>query len=168
MDKIELVFPAKHHETAASEYLKEHIAFGENTLHGDSFLDSAASFDCWLKDINEALTGEIPSIIFFAIRKFDDRLLGTINIRHPYKGYVQVHGHIGYGIRPSERGKGYATTMLQLALDYCKTIGLEKILLTCDKSNVASAKTIQKCLGIFESEIQKENGDTSQRYWINI
>jgi predicted acetyltransferase len=56
------------------------------------------------------------------------KLMGTINVRYPYLGYVQVHGHIGYGIRPSERRKGYATMMLKLALEHCKKIGLEKVL----------------------------------------
>ncbi|MCL1877394.1 MAG: GNAT family N-acetyltransferase [Defluviitaleaceae bacterium] len=168
MGDIELVFPTKFHEASVSEYLREHIDFGENSLHGDSYLDEAESYDEWLMNINKALHGEIPSVIFFAVRKIDGKMLGTINVRHPYKGYVQIHGHIGYGVRPSERGKGYATSMLKLALDYCKDIGLEKVLLTCDKSNVASAKTITKCLGVFESESLQPDGRTLQRYWINI
>ncbi|MCL1882862.1 MAG: GNAT family N-acetyltransferase [Defluviitaleaceae bacterium] len=168
MDGLKLVFPTKLHETNAAEYLQEHITFGENSLHGDSYLDEAKSYNDWLGNINEKLHGEIPSIIFFAVRKSDDRMIGTINIRHPYKGYVQIHGHIGYGVRPSERGKGYATAMLKMALDYCKDIGLEKVLLTCNKSNVASAKTITKCLGVFESESLQSDGSILQRYWINI
>lgn len=60
-------------------------------------------------DLEDALNREIHSIIFFAIRKKDKKLIGTINVRYPYLGYVQIHGHIGYGIRPSERRKGYAT-----------------------------------------------------------
>lgn len=168
MNEIELVFPTKSHETDAKEYLEEHIQYGENTLHGSSGLDRAESYDKWLEKINDALTHEIYSIIFFAIRKLDKKLIGTINVRYPYLGYVQVHGHIGYGIRPSERRKGYATMMLKLALEYCKKIGLEKVLLTCDKSNIASAKTIMRCSGVFESEERQNNGDFLQRYWIEL
>ncbi len=95
-------------------------------------------------------------------------MIGTLNVRYPYEGYVKVHGHIGYGIRPSERKKGYATEVLKLALEYCKEIGLTEVLLTCDKSNIASAKTIRKCSGKLEHETSQENGDVLQRYWISI
>jgi predicted acetyltransferase len=81
---------------------------------------------------------------------------------------VKIHGHIGYGIRPSERKKGYATMMLKLALEHCKKVGLEKVLLTCDKSNLASAKTIMKCSGVFENEEKQNDGDFLQRYWIEL
>ena len=168
MNELELIFPTKHHETAAADYLQEHITHGENTLHGDSFLDEAKDYNLWLTQINEALQVEIPSIIFFAIRKSDNKMIGTINIRHPYEGYVKIHGHIGYGVRPTERGKGYATAMLKLALEYCKTIGLEQVLLTCDDTNTASAKTITKCGGVFECKSQQPEGYTLQRYWIHI
>jgi len=168
MNEIELVFPAKAHEVDAKEYLEEHIRYGESTLHGDSGLDSAESYDKWLEKINDALTCEIFSIIFFAIRKSDNRLIGTINVRYPYLGYVQVHGHIGYGVRPSERRKGYAATMLKLALEYCRNVGLERVLLTCDKSNIASARTIMRCSGVFESEAMQPDGEMLQRYWIEL
>jgi len=168
MDELKLVFPTEQHETDASEYLQEHVAFGENSLHGDSFLDKAKSYSDWLLSINEMLNGKIPSMIFFAVRKSDDRMIGTINVRHPYEGYVQIHGHIGYGVRPSERGKDYATAMLKLALDYCRDIRLEKVLLTCDKSNIASAKTITKCHGVYESESLQPDGSVLQRYWISL
>jgi len=168
MNEIELVFPTKIYEAAAAEYYKEHLSFGETTLHGDSGLDNAKSYDEWLEKINQALNFEIRSIIFFAIRKSDHKLIGTINIRYPYKGYVQTHGHIGYGVRPSERKKGYATIILKLALTYCKELGLKKVLLTCDKLNIASTKTILKCSGIFENESLQADGRYLQRYWISI
>lgn len=69
MNEIELVFPTKAHEADAKEYFEEHILIGENSLHGDSGLDNAESYDKWLEKINDALTREIHSIIFFAIRE---------------------------------------------------------------------------------------------------
>lgn len=76
-------------------------------------------------------------------------------------------GHIGYSVRRSERKKGYATEMLKLALKECEGLGITKVLLTCDKDNIASAKTIIKNEGILENEVQEEGGIT-QRYWINL
>ena len=168
MNEIELIFPLKIHEMAALEYYQEHLLNGENTLHGDSGLDNAKNYNEWLVTIDNALTDKIRSIVFFAFRKSDNKLVGTINVRHPYESYIKIHGHIGYGVRPSERKKGYATMMLKSALEYCKEIGLDKVLLTCDKSNVASAKTIIKCSGEFEEETIKQNGEILQRYWISI
>ncbi len=167
MDEIELIFPLKTHEVDAIQYYQEHLLNGEATLHGDSGLDNAKSYGEWLTTIDKALTSEIRSIIFFAIRQSDKKLIGTINVRYPYESYVKIHGHIGYGVRPSEREKGYATMMLKLALGYCKEIGLKRVLLTCDKSNIASAKTIKNCSGIFEYETLQD-GEILQRYWINV
>jgi len=76
-------------------------------------------------------------------------------------------GHIGYGIRPSERKKGYATKMLELALALCRQKGMEKVLLTCDKGNIGSAKTMSKNGAVLENEVE-ENGKTVQRYWITL
>jgi len=92
MNEIELVVPTKVHENCAAKYLQEHIGHGEAVLHGDSGLDHAESYAVWLAKIEEAVTGEIPSHIFFAIRKSDNRLLGTINVRYPYEDYVKVLG----------------------------------------------------------------------------
>jgi predicted acetyltransferase len=76
-------------------------------------------------------------------------------------------GHIGYGIRPSERKKGYASLMLSLALPIAKKVGLEKVLITCDKSNLGSARTIISNGGVLENEVREED-DIVQRYWIDI
>lgn len=76
-------------------------------------------------------------------------------------------GHIGGGIRPSERKKGYATLMLKLALEKCKEIGLTKVLLVCNKKNTGSAKAIQNNGGILENELLVDD-KIHQRYWINL
>lgn len=95
------------------------------------------------------------------------RILGAIDIRHSLNDYlIGVGGHIGYGVRPSERRKGYAFLMLSLALPIARKLGLKKILITCNKSNPASEKTILKNGGILENEI--EDGDEIVlRYWIS-
>ncbi len=168
MNDITLLFPTKLHEAAAAGYYQEHVSAGESTLHGDSGLDSAKSYDEWLVKIAKDMTTDVTSIIFFAIRPSDQKLIGTINIRFPYAGYVQTYGHIGYGVRPSERRKGYAAAMLRLALAYCKKIGLNKVLLTCYAGNAASEKTILSCGGVLEGEMLLPDGDVSKRYWIEV
>lgn len=53
-------------------------------------------------------------------------------------------GHIGYGVRASEQGKGYGTLMLKLALERARELGIKQVLITCDDDNMASARVIEK------------------------
>lgn len=95
-------------------------------------------------------------------------LLGVVNIRHRLNEYLENYGgHIGYGIRPSERGKGCATALLSLALRKAETLKLKRVLITCEKNNVASRKVIQKNGGVLEDE-RVYMGITMLRYWIDI
>lgn len=70
-------------------------------------------------------------------------------------------------MRPSERRKGYATAMIALALDECRKLEIEKVLMVCNKENTGSAKSIQNNGGVLENEINVE-GETVQRYWIQL
>jgi predicted acetyltransferase len=72
-------------------------------------------------------------------------MLGGIRLRHRLSERLwQDGGHIGYDIRPSERGKGYATKMLELVLEKARERGLPWVLLTVDPSNVASIRVMEK------------------------
>ena len=96
----------------------------------------------------------------------EKRLLGAVNIRHRLNEHLlKSGGHIGYGIRPSDRRKGYATEILRLALEITNEIGIKKVLVTCNKDNVGSARTIIKNGGIFESE-EIDNENIVKRFWI--
>ena len=98
----------------------------------------------------------------------DKTIIGAINIRHYLNDYLlNFGGHIGYGIRPSQRKKGYASLMLSLALPIAKKLGINTALITCDRNNIGSAKTIMKNGGVLENEVMGE-GEVTQRYLINI
>lgn len=111
--------------------------------------------------------GLVPSSIYFLVDE-DKKIYGVIDIRHDLNDYLsQYGGHIGYGVRPSQRRKGYASQMLTLALPIAKELGINNALITCDKNNTGSAKTIINNGGILENEVI--NGDEiTQRYWITI
>lgn len=107
--------------------------------------------------------------MFFLLDEDRDRLLGAVNIRHDLNdSLLQEGGHIGDGIRPSERRKGYATEMIRLALVECKKLGIDQVLMTCDKDNIGSVKSIVKNGGILENEFVNSEGNIEQRYWISI
>ena len=94
--------------------------------------------------------------------------VGAVNIRHYLNdALLRSGGHIGDGIRPSERRKGYATAMIALALEECKKLGIEKVLMTCDKNNIGSVKSIVRNGGVLENEIE-DDGHIEQRYWIQL
>lgn len=107
--------------------------------------------------------------MFFLLDEDRDRLLGAVNIRHYLNdALLKEGGHIGDGIRPGERRKGYATEMIRLALIECKKLGIDKVLMTCSKDNIGSARSIVKNGGVLESEFVNSDGDIEQRYWISI
>ncbi len=107
--------------------------------------------------------------MFFLLDEDRDRLLGAVNIRHYLnEALLKEGGHIGDGIRPSERRKGYATRMIALALDECRKLGIERVLMTCEKSNIGSAKSIIRNGGVLENEFVNSDGEVEQRYWIDL
>lgn len=127
-------------------------------------------FDTYLANISckEEVDGFVPHTVYFLLDNDRNIFLGAIDIRHCLGQHNSITGgHIGDGIRPSERNKGYATAMIGLALEKCREMGLNKVLMTCDKTNVASARTIIKNGGVFESEVE-EDGEIEQRYWITL
>lgn len=134
------------------------------------FKNDYHDFDNYLAklELKEPKDGKVPDSVFFLLDKERNILLGAVNIRHYLNDYLLKYaGHIGDGIRPSERNKGYATEMIRLALIECKKLGINKVLMVCDKENVASAKTIIKNGGILENEFINDDGKIEQRYWIN-
>ena len=100
----------------------------------------------------------------------NNHIYGGTNIRHELNDNLLRHGgNIGYLIRPSERGHGYAKLMLKLTLDKCKELNISKVLVTCRKENIASAKVIESNGGIYESSLYiEEKNETYRRYWIDI
>lgn len=120
-------------------------------------------------EIKEPSDTLVTDSVFFLLDVNKNILLGAVNIRHDLNDYLLHYGgHIGDGIRPSQRNKGYATEMIRLALIECEKLGMNKVLMVCDKTNIASAKTIIKNGGILENEIIDEKGNILQRYWIDI
>lgn len=103
----------------------------------------------------------------FLVAEVDGHMVGRVSIRHKLNDYLELRGgHIGYGIRPGYRRRGYATEILQRALQIVRDLGVRRVLVTCDDSNVASAKVIEKCGGVLENIIDIEDGQRLRRYWI--
>ena len=118
-----------------------------------------------VKDTDEGL---VPDSTFFCLDMDRNIVVGAVNIIHYLNESLLLNGgHIGDGIRPSERRKGYATQMISLALQECQKLGINKVLMVCDKDNIGSAKSIINNGGVLENEVVVD-GVTEQRYWITL
>lgn len=98
-----------------------------------------------------------------------NRIVEAVNIRHSLTEHLfNAGGHIGYGIRPSERRKGYATKLLALSLEKAKQLNITKALIVCDEVNTASEKTILHNGGLRDEDFIEEDGNVVRRFWIEL
>ncbi|BEP28399.1 GNAT family N-acetyltransferase [Helicovermis profundi] len=173
MSRLKLILPSLEYKDQIMAYKKEFIEAGDS-MDGTAGLANYDTFEKWysaiLDNLNEDTVREglVPASTYLALIGDSDRLVGMIDIRHRLNDYLlKCGGHIGYSVRKSERKKGFATEMLNLALKECTKLKIKKVLVTCDKNNIASVKTIINNGGVFENLIECSDGSTN-RYWITL
>lgn len=131
-------------------------------------------FDAFLERLQLFAKGEnlpvgiVPANTFFLLA--DGKLIGRGDLRHRLNTRLAIRGgHIGYDVRPSERRKGFGSLILKLTLEKARAIGLERVFLTCDADNIASAKIIETHGGKLENKmICEETGKLISQYWIEL
>jgi predicted acetyltransferase len=171
---VELVEPCEALEAAYRSYIQEFLERNEPLIPvilehdaGDfGALVHRLRLDAAGVDLPE---GYVPASCFWLMDE-DKALVGVAQLRHSLNAALAYEGgHIGYSVRPTRRNKGYGKMLLKLLLEMAKTMGMTRVLLTCDKSNTASARVIQSNGGRLDSEIPRKDGiGFTQRYWINI
>lgn len=176
MEHLKHIIPIKEYEEQAIDYINEHIKYNSN-INGSGGLDRYINdYDAWLEKIRKdriCIPSEerVPAETYYLIREEDNRIVGMINIRLTLnKRLEECGGHIGYGIRPSERQKGYNKINLYLALVRCQKLGIETVYLDCDIDNTASYKTMEALGGIRIKEYKSNyhNEGNIYRYIINV
>jgi predicted acetyltransferase len=110
--------------------------------------------------------GFVPNTFFVGV--VAGVVVGRLSLRHSLNDFLaKVGGHIGYGVIPSQRRRGYATEMLRQAIPICASLGITRALITCDEHNVGSRKVVESCGGVFEGLIDcPESGVPKRRYWL--
>lgn len=174
-DLIKLVIPSEEYLEQVWAYRQECLDVG-SSMDGCGPLRRAESASGWLEDVRSYTDpatlpeGMVLATQFLAVRKSDDKVVAMIQIRHYFNEYLEKYaGNIGYSTRPSERRRGYAKESLRLALPYCKKLGLDKVLISCEPDNTGSRRTILSSGGVYESTVHEPAADIDlERYWITI
>lgn len=167
---MKLVFPTELHELAVNDFYDE-IQNDKTHIIGFNGFDNYRS---WLSHMRNRLSGiNLPEYMvresyYLCFEK--EKLIGVFSLKHTLNDYLfQFGGHVGYAVRPSERGKGYATKILSLGLMEAEKLGIAKVLAVCSKQNLSSARVIVKNGGVLENEIwDPEEKEMIQRYWIAV
>lgn len=167
---LKLVKASHTYREQICEMLDEWYASGEKIVPYAIRKTDYHDFDSYLAhlDVTDPPNGLVPDSTFFCLDTDRNIIVGAVNIRHYLnESLLQNGGHIGDGVRPGERRKGIATKMIALALDECRKLGIDRVLMVCDRANVGSAKSIRNNGGVLENEIVVD-GTVEQRYWIDL
>ena len=116
----------------------------------------------------EELGNLVPQTDFWMID--EDGFAGRVSIRHRLNERLErFGGHMGYEVRPSKRRRGYASLAARLALDEARKLGLERLLITCDETNVASRKVIEGIGGVLQDRVEwDEPRPATLRFWVEV
>lgn len=174
MNRLDLEFTELdlHHESAIADYVAEFANAGESRIHGYfgkphwEHVETVKKLAAWSR--GNDLGGWVRNSTRFLIKS--DRIIGNYNFRHELtESLERCGGHCGYSVRPSERRKGYGSILLANAKDFGRTLGLERILVTCSVENVGSSRVIERNGGIFEDIVHDDDSDEDlSRFWITL
>ncbi|MGE0868710.1 MAG: GNAT family N-acetyltransferase [Kofleriaceae bacterium] len=158
----ELVEPSARYEQSFLEAEQEPDA--QHELH------KTGSFGALLAKLADRRAGlglqphQVPETTLWLVD--GDQFIGRVSIRHRLTDALrEIGGHIGYGIRPSRRAQGFGTTILQLALPHAFALGIDPALITCDITNVASRRIIERCGGVLDRDCDATTS-SALRYWV--
>ena len=179
MERFYLEEPSLERKDEIIEYLDEFVKYNSN-INGTGSLDKIYDGYTFEEALERCLNmknewyaksiNRVPGKTFLLIRKNDNKIVGTINIRwNLSEKMLKFGGHIGYGIRPTERRKGYNKIQLYLVLLEVQKLNLDKVMLDCSVDNLGSDKTIKALGGILERcELDEADNTMTNVYWINV
>lgn len=173
-DNMKLVSPSVEYKDSYIKLVQD-FSQSDNQLVPFTLNEDFSDFPTLVAKLNGYALGHNIPEGFVAHRSFwlidpNNEVVGVSNLRLALTDNLKkIGGHIGYGVKPSERRKGYATTILSKTLVEARNHGIQKALVTVEESNTASINVIKKNGGIFDSEGPVEGIEgLFQRYWIEV
>lgn len=175
MPGFALCKPTSEHLAQIKAYRQE-FANCLDWLHGAQGLKRFEEPQDWIhylalcENDNTVPEGEQRWSQFLYVRSSDKKIVGMIGVRHRPVGPLETWGgHVGFSVCPSERRKGYAAQMLHEVLPYCKSLGLDRVLLTAGDENIGSVKAIVANGGVLEGYVMSPKHHVMVgRYWITL
>lgn len=147
-------------------------AHSEMAPAGFKFLlhwDGEEPFDRYLDRLTKQEHGtdlghrQVPAT--FRVAAVGDDIVGRVHMRHRLNDDLRTEGgHVGFGVLPAHRGRGFATRILELALAHLAELGVDDVLVTCADGNLASRKVIERCGGELEDLVPRHGGGLTRRY----
>ena len=179
MEKFYYEMPSLNRKNKIINFLDEFVKY-KSAINGSGGMDKIYAgytfedaLDRCLKKENEEYANSInkcPGKTFLLIRESDNKIVATLNLRwNLNEEMLKFGGHIGYGVRPLERRKGYAKINLYIGLKEAQKLGLKRVMIGCGVDNLGSNKTIKAFGGVLErTEIDPNDNTESNTYWINV
>ncbi len=136
-------------------------------------LESAMEWGAYLKTLDDHRRdinlpdGMVPST--FLLADVAGTIVGRTSIRHELNDFLRREGgHVGYCVLPGYRRRGYATEILRQSLIVARTMGIARVLVTCDDGNTGSIAVIERCGGKLDSVVRPDPpAPLKRRYWID-
>ena len=179
MEKFNLERPSFERKDEIIEYINEFVEYNSE-INGTGGLDKIIEGYTFEQALARCLSMEdenyakkinrCQSKTFLLIREKDNRIVGTINVRwNLTEAMKRFGGNIGYGIRPTERRKGYNKINLYLGMQEAKKLGLDRVMLDCDVNNLGSDRTLKALGGVLErTEVDPEDNILTNVYWFDV
>ena len=151
------------------------LGAGDFRFRGTSFGRGECDLQTFLQECRDSENGlnipadKVPQNTYWLVTD-SQRVVGIVRVRHRLnQRLLQYGGHIGYYVRPSERGKGYGKMALRLGLEQLRRFGVARALLTVNPTNILSKRVVLANGGVHDGQgADPVSGEIVDRYWIEL
>jgi len=172
VNKTELIRPDPRHEDSLRSFVREFADAGEELVPW-VLAGLGDDIDAYVSDLERQSRGEnldkgiVPHSTFWLVDSSGE-IVAVSNLRHELNGFLKkVGGHIGFGVRPSARRRGFGTEVLRCTLAEARMLGIHRAFVTCDKDNRGSEKVIRNNGGVLQDEVWSDfYSRVVLRFWI--